>query len=139
MKEYIGVKKIKAEPCSQDQYGGAKNFGDFAKLHGGKDQEGYKVIYEDGYVSWSPKDVFEKAYKELKELQPTTQTHVEWKDRVIVETITLGINISKLEDFLNKDFPQLEGVSKEEIERLNQQLLAMKYYQTILVERIENF
>ena len=23
---------------------------------------GYKVIYEDGYTSWSPKDTFEKAY-----------------------------------------------------------------------------
>ncbi len=26
-------------------------------------EEGYKVIYEDGYESWSPKDVFEKAYR----------------------------------------------------------------------------
>lgn len=24
---------------------------------------GYAVKYEDGYISWSPKDVFEKAYK----------------------------------------------------------------------------
>jgi hypothetical protein len=24
---------------------------------------GYKVVYEDGYESWSPKDVFEKAYR----------------------------------------------------------------------------
>jgi len=27
-------------------------------------KEGYKVVYEDSYVSWSPKDVFEKSYKE---------------------------------------------------------------------------
>ena len=27
--------------------------------------EGYKVVYEDGYTSWSPKDVFEKAYKKV--------------------------------------------------------------------------
>lgn len=26
-------------------------------------KDGYKVVYEDGYESWSPKDVFEKAYK----------------------------------------------------------------------------
>ena len=26
-------------------------------------EDGYKVVYEDGYESWSPKDVFEKAYK----------------------------------------------------------------------------
>ena len=24
--------------------------------------DGYKVVYEDGYESWSPKDVFEKGY-----------------------------------------------------------------------------
>lgn len=46
MREYIGTKMIKAEPQVKD----------------GK--EGYKVVYEDGYVSWSPKDVFKKSYKE---------------------------------------------------------------------------
>ena len=28
---------------------------------------GYKVIYPDGYVSWSPKEVFEHAYREITE------------------------------------------------------------------------
>ena len=27
---------------------------------------GYKVVYEDGYISWSPKDVFEAGYTEIK-------------------------------------------------------------------------
>ena len=26
---------------------------------------GYKVVYEDGYESWSPKDVFERCYREV--------------------------------------------------------------------------
>ena len=44
-KEYVGVKLVTAWP--QD----------------GKDgQPGYAVKYEDGYTSWSPKDVFEAAY-----------------------------------------------------------------------------
>ena len=47
MKNYIGVKIVKAEPQEKD----------------GK--SGYKVVYPDGYVSWSPKDAFEKAYREL--------------------------------------------------------------------------
>ena len=46
MNAYIGLKAIKAEPQIKD----------------GKD--GYKVVYEDGYESWSPKNVFEKAYHE---------------------------------------------------------------------------
>jgi hypothetical protein len=29
-----------------------------------ENSRGYKVVYPDGYVSWSPKDVFEEAYKE---------------------------------------------------------------------------
>ena len=27
-------------------------------------KKGYKVIYKDGYESWSPKEVFEEAYYE---------------------------------------------------------------------------
>ena len=27
-------------------------------------EDGYKVVYPDGYESWSPKDVFEAAYRE---------------------------------------------------------------------------
>lgn len=47
MKKYIGVKLIQAEPQIKD----------------GK--EGYKVVYPDGYVSWSPKEVFEEAYRTI--------------------------------------------------------------------------
>lgn len=63
MEKYIGVKQITAEPCSRDQFSGAKNFGDLSKLSGGIDEHGYRVVYENGYKSWSPKDVFEKAYR----------------------------------------------------------------------------
>jgi hypothetical protein len=45
MQAYIGSKIITAEP--QDKDG----------------QPGYKVIYPDNYVSWSPKAVFEEAYR----------------------------------------------------------------------------
>lgn len=49
MKKYLGVKIVEAEPMYSTD----------------KEKEGYKVVYEDGYVSWSPKEVFEKAYKEV--------------------------------------------------------------------------
>ena len=29
------------------------------------EREGYKVVYPDGYVSWPPKEVFEKAYQPI--------------------------------------------------------------------------
>jgi len=49
MKSYIGAKIIKAE------------------LQKKEDRDGYKVVYPDGYVSWSPKDVFEEAYREISD------------------------------------------------------------------------
>ena len=44
-KQYIGTKIITAYPLVKD------------------DQDGYAVIYADGYTSWSPKAVFEEAYR----------------------------------------------------------------------------
>lgn len=48
MKTYIGAKIIQAEPGKKP----------------GEELEGYRVIYPDGYESWSPKGVFEGAYRE---------------------------------------------------------------------------
>lgn len=42
-------------------YIGTKIVGAMPQQSNGAD--GYMVVYEDGYVSWSPKDVFEKAYR----------------------------------------------------------------------------
>lgn len=55
MKQYIGTKIIEAEPC--------KAWKDTKEHKAGED--GYKVRYPDGYESWSPKDVFEEAYREV--------------------------------------------------------------------------
>lgn len=56
MEKYIGVKVIEAEPMVAEKAYGKH----------GIDDEGYKVKYEDGYESWSPKDVFESAYRSTK-------------------------------------------------------------------------
>lgn len=47
MKTYVGTKIINAEPETKNG------------------EDGYKVVYPDGYVSWSPKEVFEQAYREI--------------------------------------------------------------------------
>lgn len=141
MEKYLGVKLISAEPCSQDQSAGAKNFGDLSKLHGGIDKEGYKVVYEDGYTSWSPKDVFEKAYVKYQPYRDMTRVDGENQDyqmRVIVEAEQLQSKIDKLEIFIKNNVNFQLSSDKEQI-RLKQQLLAMQYYVTILSERISNF
>ena len=60
---YIGVKLIDAAPMRRG------DFYDFVDsevpLHDNGDEDGYLVVYEDGYRSWSPKDVFKRAYREI--------------------------------------------------------------------------
>jgi len=51
MKSYIGCKVIKAEKMDKEI--------------DGEIRYGYKVVYPDGYTSWSPKYVFENAYREI--------------------------------------------------------------------------
>lgn len=49
MKPYIGTKIIQAEERWKNG------------------QPGYRVIYPDGYESWSPKEEFELAYREIRD------------------------------------------------------------------------
>lgn len=53
-KDYYGTKRITA----WEQIGPIKNVDDLPRM-------GYAVKYEDGYTSWSPKDVFEAAYQPI--------------------------------------------------------------------------
>lgn len=56
---YLGVKKIMAVPMHRSEF--AETHG--SAIEGGiEDEEGYLVIYSSTYQSWSPKEVFEKAY-----------------------------------------------------------------------------
>ena len=58
MKRYVGVKIIQAEPMMLVDAEEKLQ----RKIKPGN-EEGYLVIYTDGYESWSPKDVFEEAYR----------------------------------------------------------------------------
>lgn len=74
MKEYIGTKIVQAEPAirylmkdgsnmvvaKSDQL--AMEQVDMNEVVGY--EEAYVVVYKDGYSSWSPKKVFEEAYRE---------------------------------------------------------------------------
>lgn len=62
MKQYIGTKIIQAKPMNRGEYN--KYRGWEIPNNENPEDEGYLVKYEDGYESWSPKEVFEKAYRE---------------------------------------------------------------------------
>lgn len=54
-KTYLGTKLVKATPALADRQMGSYPEG----------SEGYKVVYSDGYFSWSPKEVFEESYRPI--------------------------------------------------------------------------
>lgn len=61
MKQYIGTKIVQAEPAYRVD---GKVFVKANIVPSGVHiEDGYKVVYPDGYESWSPKDVFEAAYR----------------------------------------------------------------------------
>ena len=72
MKKYLGVKIIQAEPMTLAEYN--DKFNRVVPATSGED--GYLVQYEDSYKSWSPKDVFEKAYKEIGDFKQAKQIDV---------------------------------------------------------------
>lgn len=56
---YFGCKLIYAEPMEYVDYLHKKTGEEVIDC---VDQLGYEVEYEDGYISWSPKETFEEAY-----------------------------------------------------------------------------
>jgi hypothetical protein len=62
MQSYIGCKIIQAEPMDEcaflEKEKGQDCFGRVTRA-------GYKVVYPDGYISWSPEKVFKEAYRPI--------------------------------------------------------------------------
>ena len=105
MRPYIGTKMVEAEPCAAWKYTDNHKVGD----------PGYRVRYADGYESWIPKDVFERAYlpltvnPELKTDAPSVSQ--EMVDGFIreVETTTLGDKTTVVRAVLRNGFEIVES------------------------------
>lgn len=92
MESYIGAKIIKATPMTDLEFEAERSRFESAQgtvraykeglnlLRGGElcagvkgvcrePKDGYKVMYPDGYFSWSPKSVFENAYRKITQLE----------------------------------------------------------------------
>ena len=68
MEKYIGVKMIEAEPAiriDKCKYYSENAVPPSLMMGSNEAEKGYMVVYEDGYNSWSPKKVFEKAYRQF--------------------------------------------------------------------------
>ena len=76
MKHYIGTKQVSAKPMSRADYNTLRGWELPADENG--NDEGYLVEYQNGgqanhpdfkgYISWSPKEVFDCAYREVTSL-----------------------------------------------------------------------
>lgn len=130
MKKYIGCKMIEAEPA-------IKVDGKIYSLDGPvprsmNRQEGYRVKYPDGYESFSPKEVFEKAYMQVGDNVTITQDNV---DNFIksIDVITMGDKTTVVRATLVNGFEIVESracVKKENYDE--------KYGAEICMEHIKN-
>lgn len=127
MKKYIGTKQIEAEPMTM---GEAYRRG---LLHAGrvpseseKSKDGYYVKYDNGYESWSPADVFEKAYK-------VADTFL---DRLRIERDELHDRYVKAKNYLSSPLAEKQLTPREK-GSLAAQVEFMRQYLLCVEERIK--
>lgn len=99
------------------------------------EEEGYLVEYTDGgkpnhpdhvgYISWSPKDVFERSYKPASTV----------KERAQLEHDELQARVAKLEDFIANSL-EFRGLPEVQKNFLRPQLSHMRHYLSLLAGRL---
>ena len=65
LESYIGTKVIQAELMDSFDFRTSVKGEDVSVVREQETAPGYKVRYPDGYTSWSPKGVFENAYRKI--------------------------------------------------------------------------
>lgn len=111
MKKYIGTKMVEAEKATREN-----------------GEEGYRIRYSDGYVSWSPKEVFEKAYlpvsinQNLRTEAPSISQ--EMVDNFIdhTEVITMGDKTAVVRAVLKNGFEIVESSACVSAENYDEKL-----------------
>ena len=134
--KYIGIKTVDAVPMTAEE---AVNHG---YRIGDNNGDGYEVIYQEGYKSWCPKEIFEKHNHEIKneELAATAELMVsyDYKRRFIAEYIQLKNRYEGLRNMIRKwDNDELNFNSTCPREIYDVQLAAMQRYLGVLEERAE--
>lgn len=135
MKNYIGTKEIKAMPMSRGDYNALRGW--IIPEDENPEDEGFLVEYLDSpnknhpdyenYISWSPKDVFERSYKPCNS----------FTDRLVIEYEELNKKIKKLTDFLDKE-AIIDKIGDYQYSLLVVQQSVMISYEVILNKRIFN-
>lgn len=134
MKRYIGTKQLLAASMALGVYNSYRGW-DLPKDEN-PNTEGYLVEYTDGgkpnhkdhegYVSWSPKDVFEKSYH-------PAETPL---DRMLIEAMEVLERLKTLKVLLAGSKPPF--ISEKQWQLLARQKEHMDAYHDVLNERIED-
>lgn len=134
---HIGTKVVRAVPMNRAEYNKYRGWELPADEIG--EDAGYLVEYTDGgipnveghagYVSWSPADVFNRAYGEGTKPKETT-----FLDRLITEFEELNTRVGRLQDFVTKG--NIAVLHVKEQEDLLDQLKYMVKYRDVLSRRI---
>lgn len=142
MHSYIGTKRVNAKPMNRGEYHALRGWE--SAYDEDPADEGFLVEYQDGgkanhpdfagYISWSPKDIFERAYK----LLPGAGLP-EYQQRVLLEKAELDERLTKLSAFINSGAFVNIVPDNDERARLTRQETAMHAYAEILAERIAAF
>lgn len=114
MKKYIGCKLIEAKPMTRGDYN--KYRGWIIPENENPDDNGYLVKYPDGYVSWSPKQIFDSAYLKVddnKELPSGVSIGQNMVDEFVsyTEIYTLGDRTTVVRCVLRNGFEIVESSS----------------------------
>lgn len=131
MKQYIGTKLIEAEPaflCTDRQMRVDIIVDQDEAATYLKSEEGYRVRYPDGYESWSPRDVFEKAYLPMtvNEYLRTDAPSISQQmvDDFVRETevITMGDKTTVVRAVLRNGFEIVESSACVSVENYDEKL-----------------
>lgn len=132
MNRFIGTKEVLARPMSRGEYNAYRGW--TVPADENPDDAGHLVEYVDGgasnhpdhagYISWSPQDVFERAYKPID--TP--------KQRVELELAQLNERLGKLEKFIDSE--SFSTLATEQAGLLRKQASLMRQYATVLSDRL---
>lgn len=129
MKKYIGTKQIEAEPMTMGE-AYEKNLLQAGRVpnESEKTKAGYHVKYEGGYESWSPAELFEKAYR-------VADTPL---DRIIEEN-ELSDRLERLYAFICSDtFKELDSTTRAMLAVQYSSMTAYYHILCLLSTKMEN-
>ena len=135
MNKYLGTKEVSAKPMTRGEYNEYRGW----QIPENEDpnEQGYLIEYQDGgksndsrhagYISWSPADVFNRAYAPIDT----------WLDLVKLEQARVQKDLDDLDKTLDVE-RKPDYITDEQWIYMTRQQFHMRQYNQILKDRIAN-